>query len=382
MPGRVLIFGEYGTLNGGENSLLTVLPSLIERGWRFNAAVPVDSAFSNELEQLGIANLGIELIDQHGTRMEQDLIRASISRLIQQVAPDLVHCNSLSTSRLVGPVTNRLGIPSMGYLRDILNLSKTAILDINQLDRIIAVSHATRQWHERQGLDVTKSEVIYNAVDSERFFPADSQIALAHLGIRSTDRILLFVGQIGLRKGIDVLLRVFADVKSRIGDVHLVIVGARHSQKSESIEHENDAIEFSRAVSSAHSAVHWLGRRKDVRQLMNRADLLIHPARQEPLGRVLLEALACGLPFVAGDVGGTREIVHGIVGGEKLLCPADDANEMAWKVVELLGDKAGQEDLRRQFRQQAVKKFSIEQCCCRLDSLYDQLVGGVSQIVV
>jgi glycosyltransferase involved in cell wall biosynthesis len=381
MPGKVLVFGEYGTLNGGENSLLTVLPALNRRQWRFTAAVPANSAFATELKQLGIANLAIELVDQRGVRRDQDSIRESIHGLLQEIQPDLVHCNSLSTSRLVGPVANQLRIPSVGYLRDILKLSKTAIRDINQVDRLVAVSQATRDWHARQGLDLAKTQVIYNAVDPARFYPADRQVDLDHLGIRPADHVLLFVGQIGMRKGVDVLLRAFAEVKSMIENVQLLIVGSRHSQKHEAIEFEKLALEFSRSVSCARSAVHWLGRREDVRLLMNRADLLIHPARQEPLGRVLLESLACGLPFIASDVGGTREIVHGINGGERLLCPADDALQMAAKIASLLNDGVRRNDLRSQFRSHALTRFSIEQCASRLDLLYGQLIGGVGDAI-
>ena len=374
MPGRILVFGEYGTLNGGENSLLAILPAMIGRGWKFTAAVPEESAFANKLARLGIDNLGINLVDQHGSRRDQLSIRKSISRLIQKNQPDLVHCNSLSTSRLIGPLTNVFGTPTLGYLRDILKLSKTAISDINQLDRIVAVSKATRDWHARQGLDVSKTEVIYNAVDSERFCPADARVDLGHLGIRPTDPALLFVGQIGLRKGIDVLLQVFAVVKAKLENSHLLIAGVRHSQKLEAVEFEDRWLRFSRAASNERSAVHWLGRREDINQLMNRADLLVHPARQEPLGRVLLEALACGLPFIASNVGGTQEILEGIDNAETLVCPADGVAEIASKILKLLGDGPKLADLRRQFRQQALAKFSIEQCAERLDSLYERLI--------
>ena len=374
MPGRVLVFGEYGTLNGGENSLLAILPAMLLRGWKFTAAVPEDSAFAHELAILGIDNLGIDLVDQHGSRHSQLSIRESISRLIQKNQSDLVHCNSLSTSRLIGPLTHVLGTPTVGYLRDILKLSKTAISDINQLDRIVAVSKATRDWHARQGLDVNKTEVIYNAVDSKRFCPVDARVDLEHLGIHPSDPVLLFVGQIGMRKGIDVLLQVFAIVKSKLENVHLIIAGARHSQKLEAVEFEDRWLRFSRAVSSERSAVHWLGRRKDINQLMNRADLLIHPARQEPLGRVLLEALACGLPFIASNVGGTQEILEGISGAEALICPADNVVEIASKILKVLGDGPKLGDLRKQFRRQALKIFSIEQCAERLDSLYERLI--------
>ena len=55
MNNRILVVGEYGSLNGGENSFLSVLPTLQMLGWEFQAAVPTDSDFANALKSCGLA---------------------------------------------------------------------------------------------------------------------------------------------------------------------------------------------------------------------------------------------------------------------------------------------------------------------------------------
>ena len=107
--------------------------------------------------------------------------------------------------------------------------------------------------------------------------------------------MLLTVGQIGLRKGWDTL----AAAAAKLPDVYFLLVGARFSKKAESVRYEEDArAAFARVAPGRHR---WLGVRDDVPALMGTADLLVHPARQEPFGRVLLEAAAAGLPVVATD---------------------------------------------------------------------------------
>ena len=123
-------------------------------------------------------------------------------------------CNSLSTSRLCGPVTAEVNIRAAGYLRDIIKLSGKAIADINQLDRIIAVSHATMDFHIEHAMDAQKLRVVYNGVDLEQFHPRlrnlhQTEELKASLGIPKQSPVVLYVGQIGMRKGVDVLVEAF-----------------------------------------------------------------------------------------------------------------------------------------------------------------------------
>lgn len=370
MNRNVLVFGEYGVLNGGENSFLAIAARLIERGWKFIAAVPRESPFESALAKLDIANVGFQLFDSNGVRNSQEAIRELCCEIIQGTHPGVVHCNSLSTSRLLGPVTQRLNLPSVGYVRDIVKLSQTAVADVNRVDRIVAVSNATCNWHIAQGIDAQKTVVIYNAVDTNRFHPNLSFSSLeSELGLLPADQVLLFVGQIGMRKGIETLLEAFRLIHDRIQGVHLLIVGQRNSHKREAIEYEKQTRDFAAAISNDSSRILWLGRRPDVEVLMNRADLLVHAANQEPLGRVLLEAAACGLPFVATDVGGTREILAGLEVFD-LMVPAKSPSRLADRVIALLQDKEQKSVISKKLVEIAETRFSVELGAERLNDVY------------
>ncbi len=372
MTHRVLVFGEYGSLNGGENSFLAIAPSLIRHQFEFFAAVPAGSEFAFALNAIGIETVDLPWHHADGTRKTQTEIRDSIEETIRDLSPDLVHCNSLSTSRLVGPTTHELAVPSLGYLRDILKLSKKAVNDINLIDRIIAVSQATKDWHGGQGLDLSRAHVVYNGVDARRFRPATSpdNSIRNELGIRDDAPVILFVGQIGMRKGVDVLMDAFLTIAARNPDVHLLIVGQRHSQKQEALEYEARLIERSRNP-VLRNRIHWLGSRLDVDSIMRNSTLLVHPARQEPLGRVLLEAAASGLPIITTAVGGSAEILQTL---NSLLVPKDDVDSMVNRVSKLLDDPELIREISGTLRTIALRDFPVERCATQIRNHYQQLI--------
>ncbi|MEM7453259.1 MAG: glycosyltransferase family 4 protein [Planctomycetota bacterium] len=376
LPGRgpILIVSEYGTINGGENSLLAVLPSLIEKGFVFEAAVPGHSAFAHALSAAGVRVYEFSFMDCEAVRKSQADIRAELVELIRCTRPLLLHCNSLASSRICGPVAKQTSTPAVGYLRDILNLSRRAIEDINQLDQIVAVSAATRQWHVERGMDASNTIVIHNGIDVQAFAGSPSRPELFNaLGIEPDDHVLLSVGQIGMRKGLDVLLEAI-ELISTTKPVHMLIAGERYSTKAEAVEYEQNLREKAAILSRASDlAVHFIGLRSDVPDLMHHSTLLLHPARQEPLGRVLLEACAAGLPVVTTDVGGSPEIFASADQAGQLV-PAGDAPVLAGRVESILDSP----EIRHQFgitnRRQVESRFTIERCAQALAEVYGKLI--------
>ena len=370
----VLVLGEYGVLNGGERSFLTVAKHLIARGWNYVAAVPRDSPFESALQTIGIRNVGLSTHAANETRFSQTELRDQIADLVKAVQPCLLHANSLSVSRLVGPLD--VGVPSVGYLRDILKLSKKATSDINQNDRVIAVSDATARWHVDQGLDADRVVTIYNGVDTQMFCPLES-CAISDSGdvpmeatvldrlqsefnFSSDASVLLYVGQIGMRKGISDLAEIFLRAIQKIPSLKLLIVGERNSAKAEAIVYEQE-IRKRLSLPSIDQSVKWLGRREDVADLMRFADILVHPARQEPLGRVLLEALASALPIVTTSVGGSPEILSGALSANNLF-PVGEAEQIAKRISQLSKDDQLRRRIGREQRDIAHQRFSIRQC--------------------
>jgi glycosyltransferase involved in cell wall biosynthesis len=307
-------------------------------------------------------------------RPSQLVRRERLAALIGRVAPQLVHANSLSMTRLSGPVVEATRTASMGHLRDIVRVSRRAMDDINRHRRILVVSQAARDFHLARGLSAEKSYVQYNGVDLQMFHPRPRTGALhEELSLPRAAPLVGFIGQLGMRKGVDVLLDAARRLSQQLPDFHLVLVGTRHSTKVEAVDFERRLYE---SASSAMLAgrVHFLGEREDVPQILNELTLLVHPARQEPLGRVLLEAAATGLPVVATRVGGTEEIFP--AAGMARLTSCDEADALAGAMCELLSDSAWRDSLGRAARKQAEAVFDVHGVCRQLLAHYRAALDG------
>jgi len=398
---RVLLLFEYASLNGGEHSLLSVAPRLQQQGIELTAVAPEYGPLSVELARLAIPIQPYVTLHRDGQRLTQEERREQLAAKINAVRPDLIHANSLSMARLAGPVAAGLGARSVGHLRDIVRLSKRAVADINRNSKLIAVSAATRDWHAGQGIDRERIVVAHNGVDLDRFKPRPASGTLRdRFDIPREAALLGAVGQIGMRKGLDVLLTALARTRrcqrrspgaspdastlnppfhanddagsvvydSNQHDVHLLIAGLRHSSKQEAVEYEQQLHEAAGAE-PLRGRIHFIGRCDDMPAFYNEIDLLVHAARQEPLGRVLLEAAASGVPVVATRVGGTEEIFP--PGSDSAwLVEADDPDRLAGAIVEALSDAdmAG----RRSMNGRAIveQSFSAELAAERLMRVY------------
>ena len=373
-PPRLLLLCEYPTLNGGEQSMLSTLPAVAAAGFAVTVACPSAGPLAEHLRQLGIDQIALEMRSADGERYSQEECRERLQKSLVEQRPDLIHANSLSTARLSGPVAANLGLPSVGHLRDIVGLSRRAVGDLNCHRRLLAVSEATRAFHVDQGVDSERSQVLHNGVDLERFRPGSERSWLRdQLGVPQSTRLAVTIGQIGLRKGHDLLVDAAIRVSAGLLHVHWLVVGERFSEKEESRRFEQDLREA--AAGPLGGRMSLLGWRDDVEQILREADVLVHPARQEPLGRVLLEAAASGLPVVATDVGGTREVFPSDKNGA-ILVPAGDAAALADGIVRVLTDDVMRRAMQGAIRQRAEAAFDVRRAAAGLVRHYRDLMGS------
>ncbi len=371
MAQGLLILCEYPTLNGGERSMLATLDGIRAGGFSPTVIAPPDGPLAAELASRGVELIPFQCRAADGTRIPQNLLRDELAEILRRRRPTLLHANSLAMGRLSGPVAADCGLPSVSHLRDIIRLSPQAVADLNRHRRLLAVSSATREFHVAHGLNAEKTHVLYNGVDLDQF-RARTPTGYLHreLGLPADAQLIGTIGQIGLRKGQDVLLAAAGVIVGRWSTAHFLIVGERNSEKEESREYEDELRGL--AESCLPGRVHFLGRRNDMPLLLNELTLLVHPARQEPLGRVLLEAAACGVAVVATDVGGTREIFPPQAEAAGL-CPPDDTARLASAIFELLGNRPLRERLGIAARRCAEERFDIRKTVSGLLQRYKTL---------
>ncbi len=372
MTRRVAILCEFGTLNGGERSLLSVLPALPAAGWQPIVLCPTTGALATELRRRNVDLEPWDCRDSAGVLRSRDVLRRELGDQLQRLAPALVHANSLSMGRLAGPVVAETGLPSIAHLRDIVSLSRAAVADLNQHSRLLAVSEATRAAQITQGISAEKTRVLYNGVDLAEFCPAPAEGWLhRELGLPSDALLIGCIGQIILRKGQDVLAAAAALLAERWPNLHYVFIGARHSEKAETRQFEAD-LRAAFASGSLARRGHFLSIRDDVPRLLRELTLLVHPARQEPLGRVLLEAGASACAIVATDVGGTREIFP-FESEAAVLVPPGDPEHLAAAIEPLLRNPARRTELGRRAGRRIAAEFDARVSAEKLVEHYNEL---------
>ncbi|MEX0643311.1 MAG: glycosyltransferase family 4 protein [Pirellulales bacterium] len=373
MP-RLLILCEHPTLLGGERSMLATLPAVAAAGFDIQIAAPPAGPLADALHERGISHMRLPMLRDGEQHLLLEPTRAELAKLLQRLSPDLVHANNLSIARISGPVVANAGLRSLGHLRDIVKLSQQAINDLNQHTRLLAVSQATRDAHVQQGLDADRCAVLHNGVDLDELRPrAPTGYLHRELGLPENARLVATIGQLGLRKGTEVVLLAAAIVARELSDIHWLIVGERTSNKEESRNFESELRSMASQPPLA-GRVLFLGSRADVSQLMNECTLLVHAARQEPLGRVLLEAAASGLPVVATNVGGTQEIFPTTNDGA-ILIPPDDPPALAEAMTDILTDESRRESFARSARRRAETAFDIQLAAYELITYCGKLLG-------
>jgi len=173
--------------------------------------------------------------------------------------------------------------------------------------RVFAVSTALRDLALSLGVAPERAEVVGNGVDLERFAPVAREDARRRLGLPADAPILVSVGTLCERKGFHRVIEALPALRARHPGLLLVIVGGGGAEGDWSTQLR--ALVASRGLGDA---VRFLGAvpPEALNGPLSAADVFVLASRYEGWANVLLEAMACGLPVVATDVGGNAEVVR------------------------------------------------------------------------
>ena len=116
----------------------------------------------------------------------------------------------------------------------------------------------------------------------------------------------------------------------------------------------------------------FLGLRDDIPELLAISDLFVLPSLYEAQGKVLVEAMAAGLPVVATEVGGVPDVVRNEKTG--ILVPPKNSQALAKAIISLITDKVKAKQMGQAGRQ-AIPEFSVETMVARIDTLYRESLG-------
>lgn len=372
MPARIAYLLEYPTVSGGERSLLCLLDYLDRSRFEPVLFAPAQGPMAEEVRARGLSHVPYEM-NRDGRRRPFEEVGAELAELLIDQKISLLHGNSLSCAEYTGLVGELAGLPGIAHVRDIQKLKASRRTRLARNQKLIAVSHGTRNHMMGQGLDETLIDVVWNGIP--RQFAENGRLEKdLWPSWKPGQKVVANIGQICLRKAQDLCLEAMIPLLKNDSDLHLLFVGERFSKKAESVRFE-EGLHVRAEEMGLLGQIHFSAYRDDVPGILGETLILAHSAHQEPLGRVLLEAQISGVPVVAMEVGGNGEVVES--GETGLLVPKGDESAFRDAVSNLLCDDKLRREMGHRAQLRAGERFDPGQSAARVMDIYQvQLFGG------
>ncbi len=326
----------------------------------------------------GIPVVSIEELRRE-VNLANDLIAlVKLMRLVGRERPEIVHTHS-SKAGLLGRLAAWLkGCPVVihfphghvfyGYFG---SLRSSAIILAERLaaritHRIFTLTELGKREHIRFGIaGPDKFVTVPCGIDLAKFSSprrSPSEVR-AEFGFSPADAVVGWIGRLVPIKGCKYFLYALELARRRRSDLKGIIIGDGPLRKQ--LE------ELAKELGLSESLV-FAGVRKDIAEIMHSLDLFVLTSLNEGLGRVLLEAMACGIPVVASRVGGVGEIVlHRETG---LLVSPKDPEGIAAAILEILNNKKKAELFSRKGKEKA-RLFDVERMIEKTEEVYRELLA-------
>jgi len=228
--------------------------------------------------------------------------------------------------------------------------------------KLTALSKSLENAAIRLGADSKKIEVIPSGVDTEMFKPIDKKTIRAGLKLEN-DFHVVFVGNLIPLKRVDMLVRVCARLSRRYPHVSLVIVGEGSEHvKLEKLAHDGnfENVQFTGSIEYDQMPLY-----------MNAADVLVLPSESEGLPDVVQEAMACGIPVIASNVGGLPELITDGVNGFLV----NNEVELEERLRVLMSNPDLRNKMGANAREFATRYLSIDKAVRQTEELYQAVVS-------
>lgn len=331
-----------------------------------------------------LARRGIEHVAlRHATRAvrpsEDVLALGELVRLFRRIRPDIVHTHNPKPG-LYGRIAGRVaGVPVVVntvhglYASSLDHATRRAA--VYGLERVAAAfSHAELVQNpedvevlRRLRVPADRLTVLGNGVDLTRFDPgrfsasarADARQELGAAG--PGDVVVGVVGRLVREKGYPEVFAAAAMLRERAPHVRLAVIGPDDPDKPDALTAQDRAV-------AEDAGVRLLGARDDVDRLYTGMDLYVLASHREGFPRSAMEAAAMGLPVVATDIRGCRQVVdHGRTG---LLVPVRDPVTLADAIVSLASEDGRRRSMGEAARRKALAEFDQRRCIERTLDVY------------
>ncbi len=367
------------TLGGSSENTIASILALEGAGYR--ASLAVGLAESEPPTVADATRRGCRIVDVPTLRREVAPLRdlralVALARLMRRQRPAIVHTHT-SKAGFVGRLAARLarvpavihqphghifyGYYAAGRTRLYVALERLAA---RWSDRIVTLTERGIDEHLALGIGRREQYAWVPSgvpIDEIRASAPSREAARRALGVTPDTFVVAAVGRLVPVKGFDLLVQALPRLRAAIPAVRVVIVGDGPERAALMARAERRGVA---------DVLHLVGAAPDVAPFLAAADALAAPSRNEGMGRVLVEAMALGVPVVGTAVGGIPAVIAGDVGR---LIPPEDPEALARALAELGADASLRAKLAAGARDRA-EAFSTTVAAQRMREVYDALV--------
>lgn len=403
-PQRILFICHDGDLYGSQRSLSYMVANLPAESYQCFVSIarpgPLRQLLDSYPNTVVLAHKRLQWVKhdrRNGLQRAGDCLALIVSAFprvwylfntIRREKINMVHTNV--TVSLEGAMAAALaGVPHIWHIRELFmekspkfhlvlgrRFSRWVIDRFS--DQVICISKAVRDQFGRYLIeDPDKYRLIYNALPLENLPPLllwnDPQrailksLALVQLKLPETKVFRVgYIGRLSAGKGFHELLEAFALLKKRGLAIELLVAGSFVDEPYE--QRIRGQIERNQLADS----VRFLGYQQDLTPVYELLDLLVVPSVNEPFGRVVIEAMANGVPCIGADSGGIPEIIDNHDTG--WLYPPGDIYALCGMIEELTGAFWKLETIRQNARRMVCQRFNIETQIRMLQECYQSVI--------
>jgi glycosyltransferase involved in cell wall biosynthesis len=221
----------------------------------------------------------------------------------------------------------------------------------------------------------SKITVVPCGFNPNEFYKIDKKIARAKLGLDQNEIILLQLGRMVPRKGVETVIRSLNKINASIKNIRLLIVGGESDEPDETITPEIGRLKKIAEEENVAHCITFTGRknRSVLKYFYAAADVFVTTPWYEPFGITPLEAMACGTPVIGSNVGGIK---YSVKDGETgFLVPAKDAFALAQKIESLVTNNALLFAMKRNAVKRVNRYFTWATVADCVYNLYEQLTS-------
>lgn len=380
--GKIVFLHSSSELYGASKILIFVIEIVRKMGFSIVVILPGEGPLAEEMMRLGfdvrIMNLGILRrkyfsplgIINRGKRLVQAY--QFLKELHEQEKIALIYSNTLAV--IIGAVFARhKKIPHVWHIHEILHSPEFLIKFLaRQLDQTtpnpIVVSEAVAD-HWRKYLQVATPEVIHNGMDYNPFLNAKPDLRYA-LGVKVDQPIITMIGRINPGKGQQFFLQMAKELTQMYPKAVFWMVGDPYP----GYEPIHEQLKAYIQTHDLDACVMDLGFRVDIPEVLASSDVFVLPSiLPDSFPTVILEAMACGLPVVATDSGGAREMIEDEVTG--YLIPIGDVRSGVSRIAFLLSDQEAANAMGLAAQKRVQELFSFQKFSTKIERFLWQQIN-------